>query len=66
MLFCNTDFFLTKQKDNQVYLFSKFKPLNLALVGGVFQHWISFSQCSGLYVLSNNNKFILKVSENHH
>ena len=30
--------------------FLKFKHLNLALVGGVFQHWITFSQCPGLYV----------------
>ena len=50
----------------------KFKHLNLALVGGVFQYWTPFSQCSGpmskprFSVLSNNNKFTLKVSENRH
>ena len=50
ILYCTTELFLTKQKDHQVYLFSKIYNLNVALVGGVFQHWITFSQCAGLYV----------------
>ena len=39
--------FLNKQKDHKFICFLKFKLLNLALVGGVFQHCITFSQ---LYV----------------
>ena len=50
ILYCTTELFLTKQKNHQAICFLKFKHLNLALVGGVFQHWITFSQCVGLYV----------------
>ena len=38
LFYCNTQLFLNKQKDYQVYMFLKFKNLNLALVGGVFQY----------------------------
>ena len=46
-VYCNIELFLNKQKDHHI-CFLKFKLKNLALVGGVFQQWITFSQCSGL------------------
>ena len=42
--------FWINKRTTKFICFLKFKLLNLALVGGVFQHWITFSQCSGLYV----------------
>ena len=42
--------FLINKRTTKFICFLKFKLLNLALVGGVFQQWMTFSQCSGLYV----------------
>ena len=50
ILYYNTELFLNKHKDHKFICFVKFEYLNLALVGGVFQHWITFSLCPGLYV----------------
>ena len=44
------DCFWINKRTTKFICFLKFKHLNLALVGGVFEHWITFSQCSGLYV----------------
>ena len=43
-------FLIKKKRTTKFICFLKFKLLNLALMGGVFQHWIIFFKCSGLYV----------------
>ena len=42
--------FRINKRTSKFICFMKFKLLHLALVDGVFQNWITFSQCSGLYV----------------
>ena len=42
--------FWINKRTTKFISFLKFKLLVLALVGGVFQDWITFSQCPGLYV----------------
>ena len=42
--------FRINKRTTKFICFLKFKLLNLTLVGGLFRNWITFSQCSGLYV----------------
>ena len=65
--------FLNKQKDHEVYLFSKIKIFKFNISGwgiSTVDNFFLNAQDSmskhRFSVLSNNNKFILNVSENRH